>query len=750
MSTRQLSVRRGKTGDVQRFSLARPFSPSTAQLLRETLSEDINEQRRSQILNDPTVCFQYACRWAGSVGFLTRPVFVTPPDGGDTVVLGSFSDTLGFSVPVTIPVTDFEGFFTTLVPRGDAEAMGLSIHPVAPDVVPGPPPRRNFEPVEGSMDRLNFPMPDEPEDAHRPVIAALPCFLPIGPGQTFPHPVEITTDRSFRDDFPLFEIWIRGLRYAIDQNGGRSVTVAGPLFHQPGLAVEEGGPPPFAGYEVVDRILERPVMLDPVSPGFQTVTTNVDAWSEVIWAELGSNLPPEQAPIPAPGGFGAEQVRAVVEPLVNREKQFRLAPRTEARYRLLLAQRAPTESPTPEVAVLPALRPEFQNYLALSLGSAAADDLKELVRTALVTANAATNCLDKDVTWEAECVTLAFSDRVRTATWVVDKLVSTPLPLAQTQLCLLHFLTPDRDALASVSENDNTARQLVMANTTSSTAILDASKSSKLYSGGRLTTFRNSYESFCNLRCFLGLLVENPDDSLLVQKLREYTDILTDRHGRTFFEVYRNHPHLAIHPWQDLQHILSAFLTVAFTADLYRSVMDGNPVGIANYASAVAVADGAITDLRAIVHGNGLGKFLGSPCCAPWFSQPNRATGGGNRTGAGPGDGDPKRQRLDPSDVDRKKASGMLTYDTAASGTNRLPNLAVYHKKRGAKTPERICMRFMTQGYACTSKACRYPHISNVDTLVDAEKTKLIDAVKKQPGLAWAEGKTPAGTSSST
>ena len=162
MSTRQLSIRRGKTGDVQRFSLARPFSPATTQLLRETLSEDINEQRRSQILNDPTLCYQYACRWGGSVGFLTRPTVVVPDGGGDPIVIGSFSDTLGLSVPVSVPLIDFEGFFTTLVPRADAEASGLSIHPTAPDVVPGPPPRRNMDPVEASMDRLNFPMPEDP------------------------------------------------------------------------------------------------------------------------------------------------------------------------------------------------------------------------------------------------------------------------------------------------------------------------------------------------------------------------------------------------------------------------------------------------------------------------------------------------------------------------------------------------------------------------------------------------------------
>ena len=90
MCTRQLSIRCRKTGDVQRFSLACPFSLATTQLLRETLSKDINEQRRSQILNNPTLCFQYACHWGGSVGFLTRPTVVAPDGGGDPIVIRKF------------------------------------------------------------------------------------------------------------------------------------------------------------------------------------------------------------------------------------------------------------------------------------------------------------------------------------------------------------------------------------------------------------------------------------------------------------------------------------------------------------------------------------------------------------------------------------------------------------------------------------------------------------------------------------
>ena len=52
---------------------------------------------------------------------------------------------------------------------------------------------------------------------------------------------------------------------------------------------------------------------------------------------------------------------------------------------------------------------------------------------------------------------------------------------------------------------------------------------------------------------------------------------------------------------------------------MYGAVSQGEHVNIANYQSALNVADGLISDLHAIIHGNGLGKFKGVPSCASWF-----------------------------------------------------------------------------------------------------------------------------------
>ena len=295
------------------------------------------------------------------------------------------------------------------------------------------------------------------------------------------------------------------------------------------------------------------------------VTTDMEHWSEAIWVELGASMDPEPAGevvVPMTGPpvvFGPEQVRAVVEPIVNREKQFRLADRTKARYRILLASKPEADTETPNVAILPELSDEFIKYLGQSGGAAASDDLRELFRTKLAVANTSTQCLEKDVTLEPDNLTLAFSDRVRTFAWLAEKLRTTSFSAAKNQLGLLQFLTPDREALAVLAEGDSQVKSLIMANSTSNSAQLDASKTSKLYCDGRLANFRHVYEAFCNLRLFLSITGADVNKALVIMKMQEYVEILVDRQGRLFFEACRRQPHLAVHPWQDLQHISLRF-----------------------------------------------------------------------------------------------------------------------------------------------------------------------------------------------
>ncbi|CAB9531873.1 unknown protein [Seminavis robusta] len=236
--------------------------------------------------------------------------------------------------------------------------------------------------------------------------------------------------------------------------------------------------------------------------------------------------------------------------------------------------------------------------------------------------------------------------------------------------------------------------------------------------------------------------------------MSEYVGLLMDTAGKDLWEVYRNHPYLAVHPWQELQSILGAFLKPATNATLYASVIAGTGVQYENFLGAIATADSHIHDLRAILNGSGLGKFDGLPTCSTWFpdarGKPLQIPRNQNQNPDRVRGGDPtpqKRQKTaDPGDNDRKKLLGMLTFDTAIAGTNRLPMVTARAKKRGSRTPERLCMKFLTKGYFCGGgPECKMPHIINLDQLNPDNQKKLVDFVKNQPGLGWAEGKAPAG-----
>jgi hypothetical protein len=101
---------------------------------------------------------------------------------------------------------------------------------------------------------------------------------------------------------------------------------------------------------------------------------------------------------------------------------------------------------------------------------------------------------------------------------------------------------------------------------------------------------------------------------------------------------------------------------------------------------------------------------------------------------------------LEPAEFERRKTLGLLKFDHAVAGTNRLPLIPVFLKRKNSKTPERLCMKFLTQGFACTTADCKFPHVTDAERLPAAEKAKLIEFVKRQPGITWADGRAPAGT----
>jgi hypothetical protein len=755
MTSRILALRRGKNGDVQSFSAARPVNPGTAALLRSTLGGSLTPAVRAQILADPGNVTQFAGIFGETAAYLTRPVVTLEVADNTFWFVGNVTDTIGEPCPAKLGMPEFASHIVTLVRRGDAIALGLAIHPAAPDTLEGP--RVRGAAAVASLERLNFPMPDNPADDDFPVVAALPAFYPIPGGEVFPHLFRLDNAQSFRDTALAFEVWRQGWLYILSHNNGRSVTQGGPLFHLPQFDLADGVENPFVNLTILGAVAPTMTeqLLAPDSDIFGLGRAQFLEFSNNTWVELGSTMAPEP-PAPAAavlpgGGFSIEQFGAVMERFTPKEKTFAQSGRTASRYKLFLAGE-PTDGT--DCVIFPELSPDFVKYLGMPNSAIASLELQELFRSRLVLANHSTQSVDKDVTLETGNVTVAFSDRVRTYGFLTDKLVRVTYETARNQLGLLQLLTPDQEALALAAECDQDAAALLMSNSSSSSAMLDASKSSKMYCGGHLRSFEHVYEAVCNFRCMISLFYLGDFMPLVLSKLMEYVSLLRDRDGRAFFGCYRNSPSLAVHPYQDCQAILSAFARIGTESTLYNAVIGGQAVSIANYRTATDVANALIADLRAIINGNGLGKFAGLPTCARWFSTATPASPAGGAA-AGVTSGDAKRQKTQGApprvataeDIEARKKFGMLVFNSTEAGSTSLPTCPVFHKARGARSPERLCMSFLTRGFACAKTDCKFAHVTQLSNLGSADQTKLTEFVRKQRGLSWAPGKAPAAPS---
>ena len=587
--SRHLALNRGKTGSVQRYSESRDANPDIQDLLLQALRPDVSAPRRLQTYADPTRCSQFACRFNDSFGFFTRPTIETT-SGGD-LVLGSFSDTIGYTVPVAVQLCDFHGFFTTLIREEDAIALQLEVHPTRPETVPPVlPDNAEADEADATMVRLHFGQIDT--DGDRPVIVALPCFLPIGPGQTFPDPLPADSATDFRQTFRLFEVWRRGVQYAATRNGGNSVTLGGPLFHLPALDPVAGTNPAFSRYPIQLQLPQRPLLLEPTSAENRAVVARLHVFADDTWITLGQNLETE-APVPASGGLTGDQIRSIIEPVMQAHskpppsskdvEQAETASDMSLRYSVALASLPTAEDTDQDRMTLPTLSAPFMAILAKSKPVVAAQALQEQVSNQIDIASASDKSLDTGITFDPNACTTAFANCIRSFHWLLDPLQRSAHAVVQSRLGLLHFLPPDRAQVVFSGSLDASAGPIVLSHIADDKAQLEASKASSLYTGGRLQCKQDLFEMLCNLRVLLLVITPAADESLLWVKLNRYLSLLQDRNGRLFLDTYRTNLGLFVHLFQDLQHITTNFLALSSRKPLRDAAKTGAPISTANY-----------------------------------------------------------------------------------------------------------------------------------------------------------------------
>ena len=774
MNTRQLSIKAGKAHDTTHFSKVHPVSQFVIDEVALTLNPELNAQRKDAILNDPTKVVQYACLWGDNLGFLTKPTFFSPPGHLDeSFVIASFSDRIGETVPVKIPTEVFTSSFTTLVRKGDADLYQLAQHPVDPDTVQAPVPdllqgdalqQARDARAPATLGRLNFNLVgDNNED--QPRVVALPCFLPLAPGQTFPTGTPVAGGTSLRGSFPLLEVWRRGIDYAKRVNGGWSVTAGGPVFDLDAFMIDAADNDPFTSLVIRDRIPPQPEQLAVLGPEAGLIREAIDRLSLDAWHTLGASTVPGAIPNPAgQGGIGGDELREILaatkadsKPTKEKE-QDEAALEVELHYRLALAALPPPSSGSTAM-VVPTLNPAFREILKKAKPIMAASSLRQLVvgqverHRDVLEAKA----VDKDVSFSSKVCTTAFANAIRSFHWLLEPVAHTPKGVALTQLNLLHFLTPDQGGVFFTKSTDAADAPLVMSHISDDKAQLEASKGSRMYTNGILETGRDVYLAIVNLRMILLLMVEDKaHNPVVLQFLLEFVTILHAPEGVAYLRHHRNDRRMAVHLFQDAQHVLYRFFAVAQSPQLRKTIAEGDPVHTTNFKPAMEAARAVIDRLRVVVGGNDMGAHATTPACFSWFllrgSTPgpapkqiqDKAKPRERTAPAKASEPEAKRPHLNQDEIDKRKASGLLLLDPTVGGP-RLPPCPVLHKAEGSATPERLCMQFLTQGRFCSRRPCAYPHITSLNRLPEPRRQELIKFVKDTPGLCWAPGKAPPG-----
>ena len=219
-------------------------------------------------------------------------------EAGHSLFIGSMSNELGTSVPISIDSSYFKGFFSSLIPTGDVAAFFLPMALEEPDTIPGPiPPDGGEDDREApGLARLDFGEITNPDQMPR--IALLPVIFPIPVGIPFPDQEwDIGMEKpDITEACPLFEVWRKAQYYSVTHNFGGSITETGPLFDLGAIDQTQ-----FLEYEVLTLVSPPVQMLDVASWQFRDVRTTIDAASKSAWLHLAETLP---APVPDPDSDG--------------------------------------------------------------------------------------------------------------------------------------------------------------------------------------------------------------------------------------------------------------------------------------------------------------------------------------------------------------------------------------------------------------------------------------------------------------
>lgn len=778
---RDLLLRKGKESPFLFLSQTYQADPAIAAQVWATLASGTDPAIRQAVRANPTLVPQFLVAFDGKIFVATNPIPAVD-NLGNPVVLASLSDTLGQTTPVTYQNSDFERYFTSLVPLSEAETFSLPIGEENPDDLDGPvlppvvdpaggPPPVQLAPEAPSMARLNF---GAEATTRQPRIVALPVFLPLIKGCLVPngHPLDQELPSEHEPAYAYIAMWRKAMLYCIQQNSGRSVTRGGRLFDITNISLN-----PFANTPVVMLVQPTAVMLLPHTPQFATVVTSMQVVTDEAYIRMGSNMALDPAANLAPGvptlvtgGFGTADMVTLINsikqaPVSMGDKELADdAVDVENRFRLICATIQHSDNPAVAPTVTPGeISDPFRQFLRTKNKATAHRQFRENLETSLARAAESDGRLSGLVTFQADSVDETFTRCMKTASLMTDSLNHRP-EQAKQKLSMMAFASPPRN-------NPEYLERLKDGQLTYDLALRgeeakgDQRKITELFVGGQMTTGADIQALIANTIVVMSWCVKNFTSTHWCQQLLKYEALL--KNNSKWCQHQSDCAPIGYNCVNDIHDISAMYFAVGNQAMYRQAIANGDAINAAAWTQAMGVTDQILMELRSTMQRFTAGKY-GDQCrlFLEFYRGPKlvhniqpRNLDNNYQRDHGPN----KRLRTeepparpyekgkkgkpdhDPPSPDKANA-GFLNW-VAPDDRKKYPAPCPITYAASGKSDEKICIRFITVGQTCGyGLKCNFHHPKAFHDIPDQAQLLLTKYVNNTKGLSFVPGKGPKST----
>jgi hypothetical protein len=562
------------------------------------------------------------------------------------IVLGSMSDLLDTTIPVSIGMLQHESWAITVLPEADVTLFNLPKLNETPDLVAGPPSTDGTAGAAPSLARLGF---GDEAATLKPTFTALPVMLPLPVGVHLPPGDWMISEHNpeFAAAFPLGEVWRKGLAYLVAHNTAFSVTSQlGIMFDHTAFTADQLTVP------IAESVFTAFTMIPPTSPQYAAMLAVTNGAFRAAWLRKSEVLLPaatSQTVIDvdsvdtnpwttAPNGGNqwttpegmatlfAETMRATAghaTTTLSERDHKKAAADTAVKYSLCFARLAPSADGFGPVEVIPAaIRPEFTEMLETTKASQATSLMRELLETHTRRAAGSPLFLKASVTLTGDWVDGVITACLRDFR-LIDKTLATAPANVKVNLGPITCVTPTATSVVLQQRRDADQRLLIQEAVGEAPVKMDK-KSTELFFGGSYHSAVAATNAFANWHLLGEIISPEYGQSEMKKALDNWVTNFHGPSGREWAQRYASYHQLALNLVADMSDIVAQFIAIAKNPTNQLAAADReSPVHPRFYQEATLFAATLETDLfHAITRGLGKG-YIDMPVVAkqlPFFA----------------------------------------------------------------------------------------------------------------------------------